>query len=174
MSGTPFSFDQPETIDRLRDSARTIESFLKLVPERWTHRAPDGWPDDAWSVAMNLAHMVAYEEQLATPVMESIAAGGTGQDVVPSGGEGWLLESAQAMAGASLDSLAARLRATRERQIAIIDAMSGDLFNTPKTMLWSGRSGGEAHAVSWVAAKTFQHTWEHGNAILRIALFAPR
>jgi hypothetical protein len=25
-----------------------------------------------------------------------------------------------------------------------------------------------------VATKTFQHTWEHGNAILRVALFAPR
>ena len=41
-------------------------------------------------------------------------------------------------------------------------------------MLWSNRNGGEALAMSWVATKTFQHTWEHGNAILRVALFTPR
>ncbi len=171
MSAAPFSFDQRETIDRLRDSVVTIESFLQLVPAKWTHTPPD---EGAWSVAMNLAHMIAYEEQLATPVMESLADGGTGQDVVPSGGEGWLLTSAQAMADASLETLAARLRAIRERQIAIIDSMSPGLFNTPRTMLWSNRNGGKPLAISWVATKTFQHTWEHGNAILRVAMFAPR
>lgn len=36
--------------------------------------------------------------------------------------------------------------------------------------LWSERL---RHSAGWVAAKTFQHTWEHGNFLLRVALFSP-
>ena len=56
----------------------------------------------------------------------------------------------------------------------IVESAPVELFNDPKTMLWSGRNAGRPHPLSWVATKTFQHTWEHGNSILRVALFAPR
>ncbi len=166
-----FVFDQRETAARLRDSLRTIESFLALVPAEWTHKPPS---EGAWSVAMNLAHMIAYEEQLATPVLTAMADGGSGQDVVPSGGEAWLLDSATAIASEPVGVLAARLRAIRERAIALVESTPADLFNAPNTMLWSNRNAGKPLALSWVATKTFQHTWEHGNAILRVALFSPR
>lgn len=166
-----FVFDQKETAERLRESLRTIESFLALVPAGWTHTPPS---EGAWSVAMNLAHMIAYEEQLATPVLASMAGGGSAHDVVPSGGERWLLESATAMAGKPIDALAARLRAIRGCQIAIVESAPSDLFNAPMTLLFSGRNAGKPHAIGWVATKTFQHTWEHGNAILRVAMFTPR
>lgn len=169
-----FTFDRDETIGRLRDSFSTVESFLKLVPQRWTHDAPDGSPDGSWGVAMNLAHLIAYEEQLAMPIIAAMAAGGDGHDAVPNGGETWLLDIATPLAAEPLAALASRWRAARERQIAIIESMPLDRFNAPKTMLFSARSGGQPHPVSWVATKTFQHTWEHGNAILRIALFTPR
>jgi hypothetical protein len=34
--------------------------------------------------------------------------------------------------------------------------------------------GETMRAPGWIATKTFQHTWEHGNALLRLALYAPR
>ena len=169
-----FVFDQRETVARLRDSLSTIESFLVLVPAQWTHTPPPGSPEGAWSMAMNLAHMVVYEEQLATPVLEAMSAGGNAQDLVPGGGEEWLLGGATAIASEPIETLAARLRAVRERAIAIVESTPADLFNQPRTMLWSGRNGGKPLALSWVATKTFQHTWEHGNAILRVAMFTPR
>lgn len=51
--------------------------------------------------------------------------------------------------------------------------MDDDLFQALTTTLWKDDSAPEGHSAAWVAAKTFQHTWEHGNSIFRIALFAP-
>jgi hypothetical protein len=78
------------------------------------------------------------------------------------------------LAAEPVETLVARLHAVRDRQIAIIESTPAEIFNEPKTMLWSDRNVGKPRALSWVATKTFQHTWEHGNAILRAALFAPR
>jgi hypothetical protein len=168
-----FVLDKKTTAALLRDSLKTIESFLSRVPKQWTHAAPDGSPDGAWSVAMNLAHLAIYEEGIAAPVLESVAAGGTGEEAVPSALESWFLKDAEAIAGQPIETLAARLRAARARQIAAVEAMPADLFNEPRTMLWSNRNGGKPLSASWVATKTFQHTWEHGNAILRVVLFSP-
>jgi hypothetical protein len=169
----PFVFSTPETVARLRGSLDTLESFLRLVPSPWTHESPPGSPDGAWSVAMNLAHMTVYEEALAAPVVEAIVAGGDGEGVIPSADEGWLLRGAGAIAGQPLDALAARLRVARERQIRAIESCSPAAFNQPATPLWSGRNGGRPLSVGWVVTKTLQHTWEHGNSIMRVALFTP-
>jgi hypothetical protein len=73
-------------------------------------------------------------------------------------------------------AIMARLRPARARQIEIVESFDRERFNEPLTPLWSGsgRYGGPLHPPGWVATKTFQHTWEHGNAVLRVALFAPR
>ena len=55
-----------------------------------------------------------------------------------------------------------------------IEPLTADAFNTPRTRLFTDPRADLPHSIAWVATKTFQHTWEHGNAILRVALFAPR
>jgi hypothetical protein len=49
--------------------------------------------------------------------------------------------------------------------------MSDELFQASTTTLWTDVLAADGHSAAWVAAKTFQHTWEHGNSILCIALF---
>ena len=141
-----------------------------------------GSPEPGWSIATNLAHLAVYEERLAAPVIEDLAAGGdgTGPHVgVPAGGEGgasgdaWLLAGAIELAEAPLDAVLERLRTARRRQIAAVRAMDLEALNAPRTPLWQ-RPGSPRDSAGWVAAKTVQHTWEHGTTIFQIALFAPR
>lgn len=170
----PFSFAIVDTIARLEGSFETVAAFVDVVPERYTHTLPPGWPDDAWTVAMNLAHMVVYEEMLAAPVLDALAAGGDGSAAAPSGAEDWFTRETLAAAALDVATLVTRLDAARQRQVAAIRSMTEERFNEPVCMLFAARPERSPHPASWVATKTFQHTWEHGNAILRVALRAPR
>ena len=135
-----------------------------------------GSPEPGWSIATNVAHLAVYEQRLAAPVLDDLAAGGdgTGPHVgVPSGGEDWLLAATIELAESPLEAVVERLRTARRRQIAAVRAMDIEALNAPRTPLWQ-RPGAPRDSAGWVAAKTVQHTWEHGTTISQIALFAPR
>lgn len=167
-------FDRDETARLLRDSLDTVESAVRMVPAQYTHATPDWYLGEAWSVAMNIAHVTTYEEAMANPVLAAMADGGDGTGVVESGMEGWFLARSEELSCASIDTLLGRFRAAREAHIAIVLLFDATRWNERLTPLWSsGRHGTELHSPAWVAMKTFQHTWEHGNAVLRMALFAP-
>jgi len=124
---------------------------------------------------MNLAHLVVYEERIAVPVLEALATGADGVSATPSSREDWFLNDAVALSKDEVGVMVARLRKARVRQIDIVESYDPDRFNAPATPLWSsGIHGTPPHSAGWVATKTFQHTWEHGSAILRLVLFAPR
>ncbi len=115
-----------------------------------------------------------YDERLAVPVVASLASGGDGLGVVPSYGEDWLTEGARQLSAAPLEQIMAQLRAARRRQIELATTFTAEHFNRPLTPAWHDRGGTTRKSPGWVLNKTVQHTWEHGNAILRIALFALR
>jgi hypothetical protein len=98
-----------------------------------------------------------------------------GVGATPSGREDWFLKDATELSEEEVGWIFERLRKARSRQIELVERYDPERFNVPVTPLWSsGRHGAVPHSAGWVATKTFQHTWEHGNAILRLALFAPR
>jgi len=171
------SADRSETIARLEQSLSDVLYAVTITPGVWLFRVP---ADDAnlrwlgsWSVAMNLAHLAVYEEQIAAPILEAIAAGYDGASAVESVLESDYEELWQALSSAPIDEIARRFSTARKRQIDAIAAMRDDRFNEPATTFWQDVLSQRGHSAAWVAAKTFQHTWEHGNSILRIALFAP-
>jgi hypothetical protein len=176
MEQTPTAivFDVPETARRLGDSLATLEWAVANVPERWTHALPDYVDPAEWTVARILAHVVVYEEGVAAPVLAEMAAR-RDASAVEFSGEGSQAE-AEALAREPIAVIMERLRPARERQIEIVRSLDHEWFNTPLTPLWSGsgRYGEPLQPAGWVATKTFQHTWEHGNAVMRVALFAPR
>jgi hypothetical protein len=168
-------FDREETVRLLRDSLATVLSAACRVPAAYTHANPEWYAPEDWSVAMNIAHVTTYEDAMANPVLAAMADGGDGVGVVESGLESWFLPRSEALAAESIDVLLARFRAAREEHAAIALRFDVARWNEGITPLWSsGRHGSGLHSPAWVAMKTFQHTWEHGNAILRMALFAPR
>ncbi len=168
-------FDVGETAKRLRGSLETVEWALSMVPVKYTHSLPDFYPPEDWTVAMNVAHLTIYDERIAIPLLKSLAAGGDGVGVVKSLGESWFYDDAKALSVEPLSVLGPRLRSARGDQAAVVESFSDDSFNARVTPLWAtGRHGNPPHSPGWIATKSFQHTWEHGNAVLRMALFAPR
>jgi hypothetical protein len=117
--------------------------------------------------------MAVYEEHVAAPILESLAAGSDVTDAVNSVIESDFDDRSQQLATEPIEVIAGRLRSARARQIHAIAAMTEERFHLPATTLWAEVKPG-IHSAAWVAAKTFQHTWDHGNAILQVALFAPR
>lgn len=51
--------------------------------------------------------------------------------------------------------------------------LTDERLNAPLTPI-CGRRAGILHPAGWVAAKSVQHTWEHGCTIMQIDLFIPR
>lgn len=169
--------ERTNTIDRLHRSLADVLYAVSITPETWLSRSPANevgldWLG-GWSVAENLAHLAVYEECVAAPVLEAIAVGRDATAAVITVIEGDYEDRWLALARLPLDDIAQRLSAARNRQIDAIAAMDADRFHALTTTLWQTDPASGGHSAAWVATKTFQHTWEHGNSILRIALFAP-
>jgi hypothetical protein len=84
MEMNPLTFETEEVVEALRRSLATIEWATRVLPPRWTNALLEHDPPDSWTVSMNLAHMVLYEERLAVPMLESLAEGNDGTDRVQS------------------------------------------------------------------------------------------
>jgi DinB superfamily len=122
-----------------------------------------------WDVALNLAHMAVYEEKIALPVLESALRGGDG-NLVTTGDESWFETDSRVFSAEPIEVIVERLTAVRRREIDAVSAFSSERFNESVVGLWSEHL---SHCAGWVAAKTFQHPWEHGNFVLRVGLFSP-
>lgn len=176
------TFNISDTVERLRQSLATVEWAFEALPEGATHNLPPYLPADAWTAAMNVAHMVVYEEEIANPVLASLAAGGDGVGATRIRGtrvddkvrqtpmEEWFLTEAQQLAVEPRSVLLDRLHMVRAEGVHLVESFSDGAFNAPVMPLWPP----EMRSPGWLATKTFQHTWEHGNAVLRLVLFAPR
>jgi hypothetical protein len=159
--------DRTETIRQLEESLRLLERAVAATPERWHRPAPgEEVPPDFWGVAMNLAHLALYEENHPVPVLEALADG-TPERSPATSGEAEEHET-KALAVEPLEAILDRLRAARRRQVDALRAMTDDRFESATTMRW-----GRPLPAAWVATKTLQHTWEHGNTVMQIALFYP-
>jgi hypothetical protein len=163
-----------DVIRRLRDSLADLEFGLAQAPARWHHALPPGgaglWPPNAWTVAMNLAHLTIYEESMALRVLRSFEPGFDPAGERRGGDESWFYNDALALSAGPIEAMLSRLRSARRQQIDLVESLGETRLNSGVTPLWPEPE----HTAGWVATKTFQHTWEHGNAILQVALFAPR
>jgi hypothetical protein len=168
MTGEPLRFSVQETLDRLTKSLETLEWALSGVPPQWLYRPLTG----EWSVARNVAHLAVYEDFLAAPVLEDLAAGGDGTVVTVPPAPEWDA-SELALAEDRMEEALALLRTARQRQVEAARRFDDERFNEPLCPIWA-QVPGDRHPAGWVATKTVQHTWEHGNAALQAALFAPR
>ena len=159
-----------DVVRRLRDSLADLEFGLAQAPARWHHALPPEVAPDAWTVAMNLAHLTIYEENVALRLLRSFEPGFDPAGERRGGDEAWFYNEALALSTEPIDQSLSRLRIARRQQIELAESFGETRLNSGITPLWPDPQ----HTAGWVATKTFQHTWEHGNAILRVALFSPR
>lgn len=158
-----------DAVEQLESGLHALRWATGIIPPVWAHR-PDG---GGWSAATNLAHLLVYEEQVSVPVVEDLLRGEDGTAAVIDGSEGWLAQASESLGSADLGSLALRWEAARARLIAAVRAFRDDDFNAPTCAVTTPmfRDIG-LHPAGLVVLKANQHTWEHGNAILRTARLA--
>lgn len=126
------------------------------------HRLP---PDPAymgtWQPARHVWHVAEYERCLVLPSMRQWLGGSMpAEDCWPDDDPSW-----QQVADQPLAAFVAGLRAVRQEQITLLDQLvSVDWLERRKT-LWG------MTPLSMVVTKTFQHTYEHGDTLLRMALW---
>ena len=64
-----------------------------------------------------------------------------------------------------LESVVATFRQIRQQQIDMLDALSTTDWSAPRETLWGNKP------LSMIVTKTFQHTFEHGDTLMRMGLW---
>lgn len=114
-----------------------------------------------WQPIRHLWHVAGYERFLALPAMQQWL----GAPLPP--GDSWHDDDAAwtAETGKSPAVLIAAFQKVRQEQIDLLNQLVGVDWETPRETLWGHKS------LSWVITKTFQHTYEHGDTLLRMGLW---
>jgi len=114
-----------------------------------------------WQPLRHVWHVTGYERSLVLPTMQQwLGAPLPPDDAWKDDDEAWaaVVEKDQA-------ALSASFRAVRQEQIDLLEPLAGVDWQTPRATLWGERP------LSWIVAKTFQHTYEHGDTLLRMGLW---
>jgi hypothetical protein len=113
-----------------------------------------------WPPLRHVWHVAEYERWIALPSMRQWLG-----DPIPNG-DAWPNddEAWSAVQDRSVEDFIADFQAVRQEQIALIDQFTTDDWTTPRETIW------DPLPLRWVVMKTYQHTWEHGDTLLRMAL----
>lgn len=123
--------------------------------------APDPEYMGTWEPARHLWHVTEYERMLAIPSMMQWLG-----EPMPDG-ESWPDDDASwhAFTDRRMESLTNSFRTVRHRQIAMLDLLGDVDWLAPRPTLWGEQP------LSMIVTKTFQHTYEHGDTLLRMGLW---
>jgi hypothetical protein len=144
----------------------TLDGFfwaVKQIPEERRYSLPPARLGD-WIAAQHVFHMVYYEGKLALPSMRQ-----------------WLEEPAPMREQASqeleerwqnppaMEAMLGQFRAIRLEEIELLPAFEPSAWeSTRATTFW-----GEV-SLRWLVGKTYQHTLDHTQTLLRFSLFWDR
>ena len=141
--------------EQLASSTEIIIWAVGQVPSTRWHRQP---PFGGWSPARHLFHLLYYEETLALPSLRQWQGGP--MPMPPLAGEelSWRHDH-------DVEELLAAFQAVREQEVALLDELAGADWDLPRPTIW-----GE-HTLRWVLTKSYQHTLDHANSLLQMALY---
>ena len=139
----------------------TLDGFLWAVRqfpvERHYTIPPMSLELGEWSVAQHVFHLLEYEEKLALPSMRQwlgappAADTRTKQELLP------------------VEEMLSQFEHIRAEEINLLSKFSPEAWNLKqRTTFW-----GEV-SLFWLVSKTYQHTMEHTQAVLRFTLFWDR
>lgn len=147
---------------QLQASADGFEWAFSQIPGPIHANLPPD-PDylGTWPPARHVWHVTEYERCLAIPYMKLWLNG-----PVPSAGN-WQDDD---LTWANLpergpDALISNFRQVRQQQIKLLDQFKTMDWDTPRE-IYFGRK-----PLSWLVTKTFQHTYEHADTLLRMGLW---
>ncbi|UCE14308.1 MAG: DinB family protein [Candidatus Heimdallarchaeota archaeon] len=153
---------------QLEETAQIIEWALNLFPkERLTEIPPQETHPNApewfgkWSALRLLFHLVYYEETIALPSLKHWIG-----EPKPSYPE-ISLEEKEWEKGMDLTGLLLRFQTVRKEQVRVIDEIDEAQWSEEKLRYY----GHGMVSAAWFVAKTIQHTFSHGDRLLRKALY---
>jgi hypothetical protein len=161
-------------VKQLTETAKAIDWAISLMPENRLleiHPAKDHPKSDdlmknyfgSWSAYRLLFHLVFYEENYAIPGLKSFLDNSLFPKKDLSEDENWEKEL---LKGVDVNSLLKRFHIIRENQIEIINKIEDESWIKMRTDTYWGKASAE-----FSVSKTIQHSFEHGNKIMRLALY---
>jgi hypothetical protein len=137
---------------------------MRQVPaERLGLTPPAGLGE--WPALRHLFHLVWYEREIALPTMRLWLGGPLFTEEGLDEEADWVADEA----GVELESWLATFAAGRDEQQVLLARLDHVAWTEERPVGWSDLSW--PVPLSWVVTKTYQHTAEHTNDVLRIALF---
>ena len=138
-----------------------VWAYSQISPALRESLPPD--PDylGTWPPARHLWHVTEYERCLVIPSMNQWLGGPIPpEDAWPDDDDTWAH-----VQNREFDALTSSFRQIRQQQIALLDQLIDADWNTPRETLWGQKP------LSMIVTKTFQHTYEHGDTLLRMGLW---
>ena len=147
---------------QLKASADGFEWAYSRIPSAFLEQLP---PDPGylgtWSPSRHVWHVTEYERCLALPAMSAWIQGADSAEIDwPDDDDAWASVRERGAA-----QLIAQFRGIRQQQIALLDQLAAVDWDEPRETLWGLKP------LSMVVTKTFQHTYEHGDTLLRMGLW---
>jgi len=147
---------------QLKASAEGLEWAYSQIPQAFLKSLP---PDPEylgiWPPARHVWHVTEYEKCLAIPSMYQWVNGSMMEEGEwPDDDDTW----ATVQEG-GLVALMSNFRHVRQQQIDLLDQLTTVDWGEPRETLWGLKP------LSMVVTKTFQHTYEHGDTLLRMGLW---
>lgn len=112
-----------------------------------------------WSRKRILFHLAFYEEMLVIPTMVLWS------EEKELEIQNFPNEETEFSQDIDIDILKSKFGELRQKQIQIINGLSQNSWNISKNTIWGDKK------LVWVVGKTIQHSYEHGNKMLRHAIF---
>jgi len=147
---------------QLKASADGFEWAFSQIPGSFRENLP---PDPSylgtWPPARHVWHVTEYEKCLAIPTMYKWLNG-----PLPPDGDWhdddntWVKVQER-----GFEELIAEFWRVRQAQIELLDQFSTIDWSTPRETFFGPKP------LSWMVTKTFQHTYEHGDTLLRMGLW---
>lgn len=172
----------------LQTSADGLIWSVEQVPPEHRYSAPPRHPD-VWSVARQIFHMAYYEETLVLPNMrmwlpetatlsrelrENIAQSNVQNTLFEERSDPQVQNRDEEKAWADeqntgdnedVGKFIEHFRAARASQLVMLPYFDEQAWDTSRDATWGNVT------LRWIVTKTFQHTAEHTNDILKMALF---
>jgi hypothetical protein len=138
-----------------------IWAYAQIPAAHAEQLPPDPTYLGTWVPARHVWHVTEYERCLAIPAMQVWVQGAPSLQLDwPDDDEAWANVKDR-----SLETLTAQFHRIRQQQIEMLDRLAHADWTAPQPTGWGPRS------LAWVVTKTFQHTYEHGDTLLRMGLW---
>jgi hypothetical protein len=138
-----------------------VWAFSQISPSLHENLPPA--PDylGTWSPARHIWHVTEYERCLVIPSMNQWLGGS-----IPNG-DAWLDDDDTwaKVQSRGFEDLPSAFRHVRQQQTELLDKLINADWDTPRETLWGRKP------LSMIVTKTFQHTYEHGDTLLRMGLW---